>query len=224
MRLLPSLFLIAISFNLFSQELIVKKTKTKDRVEEYHVLKSNKNLKHGQYKKYKRDGELLMEGDFSANEKSGRWTYYRNGDVDQIYDHTSGKIMLINNEIEDIRLDQPPMFIGGKVGLNEIIGKYISYPEEAWDMGVLAGRVLAAAVIDENNNLIDVQIVRPLPEPEKAAINGVSEFERAVVKGLREIKNDWISGNLNGNAIKSRCILEITFFVHYSGAKEIRVE
>lgn len=227
MKMLLSIVLITISCRVYSQKVILKKTKTKKCSEEYFVLRSNKKIKHGPYRKFNIAGKLIAKGEFKKNEKSGKWAFYINDKMDQIYDYTSKKIVSFNNEnqqydvvlkteIVNFKLDQPPMFIGGKFLLSEVINQYITYPKQAY----YAARVLVAVTIGENDNLIDVQIVRRISE----AKAGIPEFEQEVVKALKQIKNGWISGILDGKTIRSRCILEITFFEHLSGKKEIKVE
>ncbi|MFY0654376.1 MAG: hypothetical protein JXQ96_20230 [Cyclobacteriaceae bacterium] len=231
MRIILSILLIAISFSLYSQKTTFKKTKSNNYSEEYFVLRSNKKIKHGPYRKLNISGDLIAEGAFRNNKKVGRWAYYTNSSMDQIYDHTSKELVsfnyenqqydvLLNNEIENFRLDRPPMFIGGKVLLTEVIAKNITFPEQFYN----AVRVIAAVTIGENDNLIDVQIVRGNSESKKGETAGFPEYETKVILALKQIKSNWMSGILDGKAIKSRCILEIAFLVHLSEGKEIKVE
>ncbi len=85
-KVLLFLFILTISFAAIGQE--TKRIKKNDgnsgEVEIFHVLKSDKNVKHGPYEKYLNyssqldKGRLLTEkGQYTNNKKTGIWTYYR---------------------------------------------------------------------------------------------------------------------------------------------------
>jgi mRNA-degrading endonuclease RelE of RelBE toxin-antitoxin system len=66
-----------------SQSLIAQKTKkikniltNPDRIEVFHVLKSDKNIKHGKYKLTDKEYRIICEGFYKNNLKDSIWTDY----------------------------------------------------------------------------------------------------------------------------------------------------
>jgi TonB family protein len=74
------LFYLLISCSLLAQK--TKKVKTKDKIdgskEVYYVLKAYKTIKQGKYSKYNALGNLILEGEYSNNYKTGLWKIYSN--------------------------------------------------------------------------------------------------------------------------------------------------
>ena len=70
--------------NLFAQDvkLITKNTKNPHTTEEYYVLKSNKNIKHGLYQKRLYDNRLASEGFYKRNKKDSIWIFYAYNGID----------------------------------------------------------------------------------------------------------------------------------------------
>ena len=80
------LFAFLISLNSFSQETKKKKTQNGNFIEEYYVLKENKQIKQGQYIKFNRDfldRKIPIEfGFFEKGKRVGEWYYfYFNGSL-----------------------------------------------------------------------------------------------------------------------------------------------
>ena len=66
----------------FSQELkkITDKDKKTSNIEEYFVLKEDKDVKHGSYKKMRKSEELIECGFYKNNLKDSLWIFFaRNG-------------------------------------------------------------------------------------------------------------------------------------------------
>jgi hypothetical protein len=79
------LFILTIAFAAIGQETkrIKKNLANSDELEIYHVLKTDKNIKHSSYEKYLKysnqldQGRLLIEkGQYDNNIKTGIWTFY----------------------------------------------------------------------------------------------------------------------------------------------------
>lgn len=62
----------------FTQETLQIKTGTKKTyfTEIYNVLKSNKNIKQGQYQKFVKDTQLKVDGFYKLDQKDSLWTEY----------------------------------------------------------------------------------------------------------------------------------------------------
>ncbi len=67
------ILVLFISFS-YSQETVKKKNRKTS--EEFHVLKSNKKIKHGPYTKYFFRNEIHISGQYENDEKTGVWKYY----------------------------------------------------------------------------------------------------------------------------------------------------
>jgi len=77
--LFTTLLFVGNSFTSFSQEVSTKKiTKRvkglKNTIQEYSVIKSGKNVKHGAYKEFYKK-ELVVDGSYKNGKKDGFWTY-----------------------------------------------------------------------------------------------------------------------------------------------------
>lgn len=74
-------------------KLITEKGEKKAKLK-YHVLKDAKEVKHGLYKSYYKDGTLTSEGNYHNDKREGVWTYYDlDGDVSEVYKYQNGTIL-----------------------------------------------------------------------------------------------------------------------------------
>jgi hypothetical protein len=95
-------FLICISVAGYAQETIVENGKYAPGInEEYHVLKSNPNIKHGLYRAFYNRKTVIATGMYTQGKKSGTWHFYNNvGKVVQHYNFDTNKaFFLVNNEL-----------------------------------------------------------------------------------------------------------------------------
>ena len=80
-----TIILVALSTFTYGQatKTIVKKSKNPQFVEEYNVLKKDKEVKHGEYTKYTHKKKtVLSHGNYVHGQREGIWTYYfRNSKV-----------------------------------------------------------------------------------------------------------------------------------------------
>lgn len=94
MRILLTFIILATSFNLFGQD-TKKKTVKNDYPpykETFYVLKSDQEIKQGEYKKTY--GGLSVNGQFENNKKTGVWEYYdRSGQLEQKIDFSTNKVI-----------------------------------------------------------------------------------------------------------------------------------
>lgn len=159
--------------------------------EEYYVMKKTPDVKHGEYQKQtkkngiafekgfykdgKRDGKWTIKvqgnslvystGSYAAGKKIGQWTYYFDGLVDQIYNHTTNKV--ITSKRETGKLD----YIGGKTLIYTFIDENLIYNESAKKRGIKGkvylsfdvnakGEIHNVVVTKGVNDLLDVEALR----------------------------------------------------------------
>lgn len=175
--------------------------------EDFHVLKSDKSIKQGEYKKRKGD-VIAMEGTYENNEKVGEWKYYTYGVLDQIYNHSSKELTYYLKPsyslkyTGDEKLDTPPLFIGGKEELDAQLNAIMKYPEGPLSMKI-EGNVTLSFVINEDNSVSEVYIT--------AGIHSAcdKEFRSALLK----IANGWLAGKKDNTVVRSPVTLTIQFRV-----------
>lgn len=147
--------------------------------EEFYVMKKNPSVKHGEYYKQtkrngiafekgyykngKRDGKWSIKlqgnsrvystGSYAAGKKIGQWTYYFDSKVDQIYDHTAGKV--ITSKREKGKLD----YIGGKTLIQTFISENLIYNESAKKRGI-KGKVYLTFNVNEKYEIHNVVVTK----------------------------------------------------------------
>ena len=137
----------------------------KNTNEMYEVLKSDKSVKHGYYKKYGSDNKIRISGNFKNGIEDSVWKYYnRNSEVIQKYDFNKKeliyfakeeqnkniKILLIDSLFKnEIIFDRPPLYVGGIDAMYTFLGENIRYPVEA-QRSNKSGNVMISFKIDEN--------------------------------------------------------------------------
>ena len=96
-------------------------------------------------------------------------------------------------------VEQMPSFPGGEASLQAYLSNNIEYPDIALKNNI-QGRVEVLFVVEKNGSVRDVHVDRPVdPLLEEEAIR--------VVKSMRK----WIPGRLNGEPVRVRYMLPITF-------------
>lgn len=77
------------------------KAKSRYLLEQYEVLASNDTLRTGSYRRYFREGDVLLEeGQYENNQRTGIWTFYDGtGKPELVYDYSSKRV-LANNRIK----------------------------------------------------------------------------------------------------------------------------
>ncbi len=151
--------------------------------EEYYVLKKSPEVKHGDYfkktkkngiafekgayKSGKRDGKWTIKlesnsriystGNYTEGKKTGQWTYYYDAKVDQIYDHSSNKV--ISSKRESGKLD----YIGGKTLIHTFIDKNLIYNESAKKRGI-RGKVYLSFDVNVEGEIKNVVVTKGVHE------------------------------------------------------------
>ncbi|MDC6367194.1 MULTISPECIES: energy transducer TonB [Flavobacteriaceae] len=126
-KLYTILFTLTIS-NIISQEIIEEKNRQKNEV--YHVLKTDKNIKHGPYKKYFKRKLPRISGQYKDDKKDGVWKYYFwDGSISKIGSFENGlKDSIWTRYVGDGRILEKGRFSKGKKN-----GEWLYY---YWDSGI----------------------------------------------------------------------------------------
>lgn len=206
--------LILFSFNnLYSQE--TKKVAISRENEEYFVLKSDKKIRHGEYKKihpYKPKIPIIT-GQYENNKKVGVWDYFDlNGNITQRFDYTNGQPLayqtysilgiskvLSGESIE--RLSCPPLYLDGERVLFEWIAKSVKYPAEATKTRT-TGTVLVYFTIDKSGKTKDYHV-------KESHSHGLDE---AAINAVKNIPADlWFPGILDNKPVEVEIFIPIDF-------------
>lgn len=179
----------------------------------YYVLRSNKKIKHGEYRSYGWTRKLSEKGAYSNGEKSGIWEFYQaTGELEQRYDYNERKLLYSKNsdppfttwtyvdgEYNQKQPETLPLFIGGMRRLFKNLDSFV-YPSEAKLMNVDC-RVVVSAIITESGKMTDEQI-------STGSGHGCDE---EILKAIKLIPDEWIPATLKGQNVKTKIFIPITF-------------
>jgi hypothetical protein len=87
-----TLLLLAITQLIYAQETKLVTKKKGDYKEEFFVLTNDKKIKQGGYKKTKNKNEIVIEGQYENNVKTGEWKFYSNGKIEQIHNYSTQEL------------------------------------------------------------------------------------------------------------------------------------
>tara|TARA_B100000809_G_scaffold71040_1_gene68624 strand:+ start:3839 stop:4513 length:675 start_codon:yes stop_codon:yes gene_type:complete len=188
--------------------------------EEYYVMKKNPSVKHGDYFKKtkkngisfekgtytdgKRDGKWTIKlqsnsriystGSYVAGKKVGQWTYYFDGKVDQIYDHSTAKV--ISSKREAGKLD----YIGGTTLIYTFIDEILIYNESAKKRGI-RGKVYLSFDVNVDGEIKNVIVNK--------GVHALLDNE--AIRVIRNIPSSWVLPIKNGFPTKGSFVWEISF-------------
>lgn len=199
-----------------------KLVKDEAKKEEFNVLKNDPSVMHGEYKKFSTKGKLEIHGYFRDGREDSTWSFYDSeGELEQIYDVLKKDViffrqnendkyrtyrMITGSDTTNVILDRPPLFIGGNSSLAHEIMKRIRYPEEAINSGA-KGRVYISFVIDQDGNIRDFKVLKPLGHG----------FDEEVIRVLSQLPPNWLPGIYEGHPVAAEYIYTATFNTAYIG-------
>ncbi|MCQ2216492.1 MAG: energy transducer TonB [Bacteroidales bacterium] len=111
----------------------------------------------------------------------------------------------VTDDINDIFIvvEQMPTFPGGDLELRKFLAQSVKYPAIAIDNGV-QGRVFVSFVIDQQGDVTDVRVARPLdPNLDKEAVRVVKSMPR------------WTPGFQRGRAVRVSYTVPINFVLQH---------
>ncbi|WP_316788945.1 hypothetical protein [Pedobacter frigoris] len=174
-------------------------------VDTYDVLKSNPDIKHGEY-----SSTLVFtseKGQYDNGKKIGVWRYYRNNIITQEYDADKKSLLLYEESkliqnawiIENGNVlketDARPVFLGGDDKIFEILLSTIKHP------GTLKGTNVLLATITKEGKMINPKI------ESKVGFGTDEEFLRI----FNSLPQDWIPAYIDEKPIDSRIQLVLNF-------------
>ncbi|MHC1704441.1 MAG: energy transducer TonB [Tenuifilaceae bacterium] len=203
--------------NLFSQELKRKTKSTMIYKEIFFIDKSTKK-KNGSYIKIsiaKKD--TLIKGSFRNDIKTETWYFYGNKNLNKPYikyDFDTKKFVSYSDSISLndtfyvrtpankyvlTNVDSPPIYLGYKNEIREIIASTIKIPEVILRNG-LNGTSIISFIIGKDGTLKDFQVTQKFE----------SLLENSLIKILSNLEGTWIPAYYNGFPIESKIILMVS--------------
>jgi periplasmic protein TonB len=180
--------------------------------ETYYVLKDNQEVKHGDYRKNYRS--FSMKGQYDNGKRVGVWEFTGNdGQLVQKIDFTNNSVTNLQpadlsekywvkegETFKEIKLDEPPIFMGGKSWFNYYAWTLLRYPADARRNGI-EGQVFISATITKEGKMIDEKV-------EEGPGYGTNE---EALRIFLLIPDDWIPAKVNGEAVDIRVLIPIKF-------------
>lgn len=203
--------LIAISGNGQDLQKQIIDDKFYKTTETFFVLKSNQQIRHGEYKRT--SGKLKTIGQYEDNRRTGVWkSFGYRGELIQTIDFSNHSVtpndtpsdskfwIYEDNSFSEVKPDQAPAFIGGYSALYQFISFSLRYPADARRYGI-QGKVLISVIITKEGRMTSETI-------ESGIGHGANEEALRVMK---LIPDEWIPGLVNGEPKDIKMIIPITF-------------
>jgi len=201
---------------LFGQQ--TKKITDSKNHEVYYVLKSDKSIRQGNYKKFNYKGSIGINGYFKNGVKDSIWEFFDfQGDLQQKFDFTKNELVyykvdknnpenkfrVINGvDITELKLDRPPIYIGGDVVMLENLLTSIQFPQAATEHGI-SGTVYLKFTVDKFGKTSNHKVLKGLGY-------GCDEEALRVVK---EIPDNWLSGIYKGQRVDVEIVMPVFFLL-----------
>ncbi|WP_316812581.1 energy transducer TonB [Pedobacter heparinus] len=212
--LLGTCFSLIFSFS-FAQALkkVTKKTKIDacTLVEKYQVLKSDSEVKHGDY-----SAQILTyteKGQYNLGKQSGIWEFSRNTEVHQKFDFSTGKflsdqpskfikkiILQDNNDKPGKEIEAKNFYLGGDPKMLTIVKKCLKYPREAMENNVM-GEALLSATLTKEGEIIN----------EKAESQLGFGLEEEWLRVFKLIPPTWVPIMVNGKPVDAKLYFRFKF-------------
>jgi TonB family protein len=170
------------------------------------------NLKDSLWKYYYRE-DLVAEGHYKADKKTGVWTGYTRGFERLKYDFTTRELLLyvpatidtvqtfraISSSADTI-FDRRPIYINGMLGFANNLLRQIRYPAIARESNKV-GEVIIAFTIDEEGNATNFTVKKKL---------GYG-LEDEVLRVIKQNDGVWVPAILKGKPVAVQCEIPILF-------------
>lgn len=170
------------------------------------------NRKEGLWKMNDQKQQLVAEGVYKDDQKTGVWVYYSADGVKvQMYDHDRDSMIYFDVEEErkygyapsvfpDTSAEQMPLFIGGNYYMMTLIGNNLLYPEAGWKKERDA-KVVVSFVVDAEGHTTEVESLS----------HAGYGFDEEAVRLIQLLGNNWIPGFAKGKGVKVKFTLPVTF-------------
>lgn len=208
------IFLAIIPFLSFGQQETKKQTiksHNAQSIEKFYVLKTDKNVRHGKYKRYW-GTKLVAKGNYKNGQKQLFKYYYNNDKPSLIYNYSTNEVVEYSKEDsfdkvysktgKELEVDRPPLPLFSRYELGWYIARNVVYPNEAKENG-LSGRIEILVTINEVGNIEDYSL-----------LSGIHKI--LIEESLRVIKSlprdwKWLPAKKNELKIKSSIIFPVNF-------------
>lgn len=158
----------------------------------------------------------VSQGSYSKELKVGVWEYFNfKGELEQKFDYDKKEIVYFKidekeidkevnvikgNDTIKLKLDRPPLYIGGSAMISEIIASNIIYPSSAIENGI-QGKIYLAFTIDENGKTSDHRVIKGID----------SECDQEALRVVKKIADNWIPAISGGQKVKVEYSFPINF-------------
>jgi periplasmic protein TonB len=159
------------------------------------------NIKDSIWEEYNWNGtRLLSRGQYVNDKKTGVWEYYGyEGEEMHSYDHTTNQLVNFKvnpgdslylvyegSEIKMMRLDQPPILIGGKSVMQNTLLRNLRYPTEAI-RSQKTGTVVIAFDVEVDGSITNYHVKNKVdPALDNEALRVVKLIPRQWVPGVKD--------------------------------------
>ena len=134
-----------------------KRDKLSSLVEIYTVLKSNSDIKSGDYTRFIHK-KKVASGQYTNNKETGIWTFYNwDNSICWHYDYDNDSALFVDIHDDTSGLDRPPLYLGSPFETRYIVATNLYYPEKAAENG-LSDHILIDIYIDKNGNVFDYRV------------------------------------------------------------------
>lgn len=198
---------------LWGQE--IKQITDRETRETYYVLKSDKTIRHGEYKKFGFNNTVAVKGFYKSGIKDSIWECYNaEGQVVLKYNYSKSELILykpgepmdkveykiIGNMDSKAKLSRVPIYLGGEYSIMSEVWKNIRYPVIAQEND-RSGTVFVSFTVDKDGKTSNYHVNKKL---------GCNLDEEAI-RVLKLVPDNWLPGMQNGQAVDVEVRFPIAF-------------
>ncbi len=188
----------------FGQSLKPVKSKSRYLLEQYEVRADNDTLRVGNYRKYLRDGNVLLEeGAYADNKRTGAWTFYDNkGAPELIYNYSTGQVVENHRLTADslgvvqqdgkatvVRLTPPPILLASMYQVSAILLRESRFPVHLMQAGLRELSYKIAATVSPSGTHYRVIA----SNPDKKFTQDAQKWTALAFEGAQ-----WLPGSYDG--------------------------
>jgi len=194
-----------------------KQISDKKTRETYNVLKSDKTIRHGEYKKLSSRNTVIIKGVYKSGIKDSIWECYDyDGQVILKYNYSKSELVfykpdepmkkaeykIIGNEDSKVILSRVPIYLGGDHYIMSEIYKDIRYPIKAQENDK-SGTVYVSFTVDKYGKTSNYHVNKKLGY----------DLDEESIRVLKLIPDNWLPGLLNGQAVDVEITCPIVFIL-----------
>lgn len=204
-------FYYCTSFGQVKIKKMIIKDPIKGLVEEFHVLKNDKTVRHGDYKRVLR-GNHVASGNFKNGVKQIFNFYDQKNEIVLSYNYAEKKVLeyyvhdiisvVYSTNYTRIEVDRPPLSLFSPLELRYFIAMNVKYPREAVEKGI-SGKPLIAVTISDEGKIVNFKVFKSAHRLlDKAAISAVKMLDETWL---------WLPAEKDDKKIESVILIPINF-------------